>query len=201
MAAGSAGHPWSWKNCLTRFLNPPVEKKDFVLDMVLSARSTNGGGHTAPATSYGAGATITAPGQRKPGRRDRIQRQPAGLITRLAAVESAEKLLMDDHTRVPAFSVYRVTLAGLIPLTRYYSCIHCEHDLTDWVMKQSTSEPSTCPNCEVRIDERDIAGAQRDTKFGCLWTLASIAALILATAAIVGVIWLFTGPQPLIRFR
>ena len=108
---------------------------------------------------------------------------------------------MDDQSHVPAFGVYQVTLGGLIPLTRYYNCIHCEHDLTDWVMKQSPSEPSTCPNCEVGIDESDIAQAQRDNKFGCLWTLASIAGLLLATAALVGIIWLFTGPQPLIRFR
>jgi DNA-directed RNA polymerase subunit RPC12/RpoP len=108
---------------------------------------------------------------------------------------------MDDQSHVPAFSVHRVTLGGLIPLARYYNCMRCDHYLTDWVMKQSPSDPSTCPNCEVRIDERAIAQAQRDTKLGCLWTLASIAGLILAAAAIVVVIWLFTGPQPLIRFR
>ena len=107
---------------------------------------------------------------------------------------------MDDHTGVPAFSVYRVTYGGLIPLARYYHCTRCEHDLTDWVMKQSPSEPSTCPNCEVRIDEKDIAQAQRDTKLGCLWTLVSIAGLILAAAAIVGVVWLLTDPQLLNRF-
>jgi hypothetical protein len=96
--------------------------------------------------------------------------------------EVAEKTPMDDRTRVPAFTVHRMTLGGLIPLARYYYCIHCEHDLTDWVMKQSPSEPSTCPNCEVRIDERDIARAQRNTKLGCLWTLVSIACLFLITA-------------------
>ena len=101
---------------------------------------------------------------------------------------------------VPTINVYRVEFGGVIPLTRYYSCVHCEHDLTDWVEKQSASEPSSCPNCGVRIDERDIAQAQRDTKFGCLWTLASIVGIILAFAVAVGVVWLFTGPRPLIQF-
>lgn len=108
---------------------------------------------------------------------------------------------MDDQTRVPAFSSHRVLLAGLIPIARYYNCNYCDHDLSDWVMQQSPSEPSTCPNCEVRIDERDIAQAQRDTKLGCLWTLVSIACLLFGFAAVVGIIWLVTSPQPLIRFR
>ena len=108
---------------------------------------------------------------------------------------------MDDQTRVTAFKVDRVMLAGLIPIARYYYCAHCEHDLTDWVMKQSRSESSTCPNCEIRIDERDIAQAQRDTRLGCLWTLVSIVCLLVAAVAVVGVVWLMTGPQPLIRFR
>ena len=106
---------------------------------------------------------------------------------------------MDDSARVPAFAVHRVTFGGLIPLARYYNCIHCEHDLTDWVMKQSPRESSNCPNCEVRIDARDIAQAQRDTKLGCLWTPVSIVCLLLVFAAVVGVLWLITGPQPLIR--
>ena len=108
---------------------------------------------------------------------------------------------MDDHTHAPAFSVERVLLCGLIPIARYYSCIHCGQDLTDWVMSQSLSEPSTCPSCEVEINERDIARAQRDTKFGCLWTLVSIVWLVLGFVALAGVVWMFTGPQPLIRFR
>lgn len=106
---------------------------------------------------------------------------------------------MDDHMRVPAFNVHKVTLGGLIPLARYYHCIYCDHDLSDWVMQQSPSEPSACPNCEVPIFEKDISQAQRDTKLGCLWTLVSIALLILIFAGTAGVIWLITGPQPLIR--
>ena len=109
--------------------------------------------------------------------------------------------MLDDHSRMPSFNIHRVTFGGLIPLARYYNCIHCDQNLTDWVMKQSPSEPSTCPNSQIRIDEGDIARAQRDTKLGCLWTLASIAGLILAMAAIVAIVWQFTGPRPLIRFR
>jgi hypothetical protein len=124
----------------------------------------------------------------------------SSLILSLLA-ENAGPTAMDDQTRVPAFKVDRLMLAGLIPIARYYYCAHCEHDLTDWVMKQSRSESSTCPNCEIRIDERDIAQAQRDTKLGCLWTLVSIACLLVAAAALVGLVWLMTGPQPLIRFR
>ena len=103
---------------------------------------------------------------------------------------------MDEPiSHVPAFSVYQVTMGGVILLTCYYSCIHCEHDLTDWVMKQSPSEPSACPNCEVRIDERDIAKAQRDAKREPLWTLVSIVCFFLVLAGITGVIWLVTGPR------
>jgi hypothetical protein len=101
---------------------------------------------------------------------------------------------------VPTINVYRVELGGVIPLARYFSCAYCEHDLTDWVMEQRSSEPSTCPNCGALIAEKDIAQAQRDTKYGCLWTLASIVGILLALAATVGVIWLFTGPRPLIQF-
>ena len=108
---------------------------------------------------------------------------------------------MDDRSHVPTLDVCRVALGGVIPLTRYYSCMRCEYDLTDWVTEQPPGESSHCPNCEVRIDERDIAQAQRDTKLGCLYTLTSIVGLILAMAALVGVVWLFTGPQPLIRFQ
>jgi hypothetical protein len=100
---------------------------------------------------------------------------------------------MHDQSQEPAFHVHRVMLGGLVPLARYYNCIRCDHDLTDWVMEQSPGQPS-CPNCEARIDEKDIAQAQYDTKFGCLWTIASIAGIILATAGLVGIIWLFTGP-------
>ena len=100
----------------------------------------------------------------------------------------------------PTINVYRVQLGGVIPLTRYYYCIYCEHELTDWVMEQSPSEPSTCPNCQAHIAEKEIAQAQRDTKYGCVWTLVSIVGLILASAAAVGVAWLFTGPRPWIKF-
>ncbi len=89
---------------------------------------------------------------------------------------------MDDQTRVPAFNVHRVLLTGLIPLARYYNCIYCDHDLSDWVMKQSPTEPSFCPNCEA-------------------WTLVGIACLLVVFAAVVGVIWVLSSPQPLIRFR
>jgi DNA-directed RNA polymerase subunit RPC12/RpoP len=106
---------------------------------------------------------------------------------------------MDEDLHVPAFIVHRVTFGGLIPLARYYYCIHCEHELTDWVMQQSPSESLACPNCEARIDARDIAQAQRDTKLGCLWTPVSIACLVTALAAVVGVVWLLTGPKPWIR--
>jgi len=106
---------------------------------------------------------------------------------------------MDDPTRVPAFNVYRATIGGLIPLARFYTCIYCEQDLTDWVMQQSPGQPSACPNCEVDIDEKDIAQAHRDTKFGCLWTLVGVASVIMVSAAIVGVLWLVTGPQPWLR--
>ncbi len=101
---------------------------------------------------------------------------------------------MEDQPRVPAFNVHRVMLGGLIPLARYYNCIHCDQDLTDWVMQQSPGEPATCPNCAARVDERDIARAQRDTKLGCLWTVGSIACLLLGFAAVVAIIWLVTGP-------
>jgi hypothetical protein len=107
----------------------------------------------------------------------------------------------DERTPGPAFHVDRVLLSGLIPIARYYTCIYCGHDLTDWIMTQSINEPSLCPNCEIPISERDIARAQRDTKLGCLWTLLSIACLLLGFAAVVGVVWLLTGPRPLIRFR
>jgi hypothetical protein len=100
---------------------------------------------------------------------------------------------------VPTINVYRVEL-GFIPLTRYYHCVYCEHDLTDWVVEQPPGEPSACPNCEGHIAARDIAQAQRDTKYGCLWTIASIVGFAIAAAAAVGVIWLFTGPRPLITF-
>jgi DNA-directed RNA polymerase subunit RPC12/RpoP len=108
---------------------------------------------------------------------------------------------MDDKTQEPAFSVHRVTIGGLIPLARYYNCIRCDQELTDWVLKQSPAESSACPNCEARIDERDIAQAQRDTRLGCVWTLVGVASVLLVTIALVGIIWLFAGPQPLIRFR
>jgi hypothetical protein len=117
---------------------------------------------------------------------------------RSAEVECA---VMDDDTETPSFTVHRVTFGGLIPLARYYNCTRCERDLTDWVMKQSPSEPSSCPNCKVRIGERDIARAQRDTKLGCLWTFVSIAGLVLASAVVVGVVWLLTDPRLLNRFR
>jgi hypothetical protein len=108
---------------------------------------------------------------------------------------------MDDPLHAPTLDVHRVTLGGLIPLARYYSCIRCDHDLSDWVMEQSACEPSPCPNCHASIDASDIAQAQRDTRFGCFWTLASIVGFVGVMAALVGVLWLFTGPQPLIRFR
>jgi hypothetical protein len=101
---------------------------------------------------------------------------------------------MEDHAPAPAFSVNRVLLCGLIPIARYYNCIHCGHDLTDWVKTQSLSEPTSCPNCKAGIDKRSIAQAQRDAKLGCLWTLVSIACLLVGFAAVVGVIWLMTGP-------
>jgi DNA-directed RNA polymerase subunit RPC12/RpoP len=108
---------------------------------------------------------------------------------------------MDDDPAAPGLIVHRVTFGGLIPLARYYNCTRCDHDLTDWVMKRSPNEPSTCPNCEVRIGETDIARAQRDTKLGCLWTLVSIVGLVLASALVVGVVWLLTDPRLLNRFR
>jgi DNA-directed RNA polymerase subunit RPC12/RpoP len=107
---------------------------------------------------------------------------------------------MDDRTQEPAFHVDRVLLSGLIPIARYYSCIRCGHDLTDWVMTQSPNQGANCPQCGVRIDERDIAQAQRDTKLGPVWTLLTIVCLILGVATLVGMIWVMTGPQPLIRF-
>ena len=106
---------------------------------------------------------------------------------------------MDDQTRIPAFNVHEATMGGLIPLARYYYCISCEHDLTDWVMKQSAGVSSICPNCQVHIDEKDIAQAQRDTRFGCLWTIVAIASLFLFMAAILGLVWLMTGRRPWIR--
>ena len=107
---------------------------------------------------------------------------------------------MDDRPHAPAFNVYLVELCGIIPLTRYYSCVHCEYDLTDWITKQSPGESSACPNCDVRIDESDIAQAQHHDKFIYLWMLAKIAGLILAMAAAAGFIWLFVGPGRLIQF-
>ena len=91
----------------------------------------------------------------------------------------AEYIVMTEPTRVPAFRVHKVTLGGLIPIGRYFHCIYCDQDLTDWVMKQPPAEVSACPNCQARIEERDIAQAQRDTKLGCLWTVLSVVVLIL----------------------
>jgi hypothetical protein len=106
----------------------------------------------------------------------------------------------DERGNSPeALIVHRVTFGGLIPLARYYYCGHCEHDLSDWVMKRSPSEPSRCPNCHADVGEKDIARARRDTKLGCLWTVVSIFGLLLGLAAVVGIVWLVTGPQPLIR--
>lgn len=107
----------------------------------------------------------------------------------------------DDDADANGLSVCRVTFGGLIPLTRYYYCPRCEQDLTDWVMTQSPSERSACPNCELGIGAPDIARAQRDTKLGCVWTLASIVGLLLAAAIVVGVVWVLTDPRLLNRFR
>ena len=106
-----------------------------------------------------------------------------------------------EDPQAPAFRVHQATMCGFIPLARYFSCARCERELTDWVMKQSVGEPSACPNCEVRIGEKDLAQAQRDTKLGCLRTLVAIVCGFLALAAAVGVAWLMTDPRFLNRFR
>ncbi len=97
----------------------------------------------------------------------------------------------NDQTGVATFRVHQVRLAALLPLARYYNCFHCQHELTDWVMKQAPTKPSACPNCGFRIDEKDIAQAQRDTKLGCWWTLVGVALVLLVPAAIFGfvVLW------------
>jgi hypothetical protein len=41
-----------------------------------------------------------------------------------------------------------------------------------------------------------IAQAQRETKIGCLLSLAAFAAMFLVPAAFVAVMWLIYGPRP-----
>ena len=54
-------------------------------------------------------------------------------------------------------------------------------------------------NAQASLPRRTSRSAA-DTKFGCLWTLLSIIGLTVGTAVVVAVIWLFTGPNPMIRF-
>ena len=103
---------------------------------------------------------------------------------------------MEDGKLRPAFIVVKMTIAGFVPAGRLYYCVHCEQDLSDWVMKQSPDEPSACPHCEIPIAAEQIFQAQRETKIGCLLSLVGFASLILIPAAIVGVLWLMHAPRP-----
>jgi DNA-directed RNA polymerase subunit RPC12/RpoP len=100
---------------------------------------------------------------------------------------------MDKGDSAPAFIVYKVTMSGVVPLARYYHCAGCERDLSKWIMQQTPGEASACPHCEIPIDAQQIAQAQRETKMGCFYTIASIALLFFGLVALVAVIWLVTG--------